>query len=87
VSQHYVVCSDHFIASEFVADSKQRLKKRAIPTLFDFNSPNGIPVEIIDGDQIIVEGKCICVTASCFDLCCMTIQYIVISFATSQLSV
>lgn len=60
MSQHYVICSDHFIASEFVDDSKQRLKKRAIPTLFDFSSQNGVPVEIIDGDQIIVEGKCIC---------------------------
>jgi hypothetical protein len=65
VSQQYVVCSDHFIASEFVDDSKQRLKKRAIPTLFDFNGQHAVPVEMIDGDQIIVEGKHISVTASC----------------------
>jgi hypothetical protein len=64
VSQHYVVCSDHFIASQFVDNSKQRLKKGAIPTLFDFSSQNVVPVEIMDGDQIIVEGKFTCVTAS-----------------------
>lgn len=57
VSQHYVVCSDHFIASHFADNSKQRLKKGAIPTLFDFSSQN-VSVEIMDGDQIIAEGKC-----------------------------
>jgi hypothetical protein len=62
VSQHYAVCSDHFIANQFLDDSKQRLKKGAIPTLFDFNSQNVVPVEIMDGDQIIVEGKCTCIT-------------------------
>lgn len=57
MSQHYVVCSDHFIASQFADNSKQRLKKGAIPTLLDFSNPN-VPVEIMDGDQIIVEGRC-----------------------------
>jgi hypothetical protein len=57
VSQHYTVCSDHFIASQFADNSKQKLKKGAIPTLFEFSSQK-IPVEVMDDDQIIVEGRC-----------------------------
>lgn len=57
MSQHYTVCSDHFIASQFADNSKQKLKKGAIPTLFEFSSQK-IPVEVMDDDQIIVEGRC-----------------------------
>ncbi|PSN42290.1 hypothetical protein C0J52_12865 [Blattella germanica] len=54
VSEHYAICSDHFIASQFTDESKQTLKKAAIPTVFEFNN-QAIPVEIIEGDQIIIE--------------------------------
>jgi hypothetical protein len=63
VSQQYFVCSDHFIDSQFVDDSKQRLSRGAVPTLFEFNDQNAVPVEIIDGDEIIVEGEYVCVCA------------------------
>jgi hypothetical protein len=58
VRQHYAVCSDHFIASHFTDNSKQQLKKGAVPTLFDFSNEK-VPVEVVDGDQIIIEGRCI----------------------------
>jgi hypothetical protein len=57
VSQHYTICSDHFIASQFADNSKQKLKKGAVPTLFDLSSQK-VPVEVMDGDQIIAEGRC-----------------------------
>jgi len=57
VSQQYFVCSDHFIHSEFADDSRQRLSKGAVPTVFDFNSQNAVPVELIYDDEIIVEGE------------------------------
>lgn len=61
MSQQYFVCSDHFIHSQFADDSRQRLSNGAVPTLFDFNSQNALPVEIIYGDEIIVEGEYVCV--------------------------
>jgi len=51
------VCSDHFIHSQFADDSRQRLSKGAVPTVFDFDSQNALPVEIIYDDEIIVEGE------------------------------
>ena len=60
VSQQYFVCSDHFIHSQFADDSRQRLSKGAVPTVFDFNSQNALPVEIIYGDEIVVEGEYMC---------------------------
>jgi hypothetical protein len=65
VSQQYFVCSDHFIDSQFVDDSKQRLSRGAVPTVFDFNNQNAVPVEIIDGDEIVVEGEYMCVCNVC----------------------
>lgn len=56
VNENYAVCSDHFIASQFTDEKKHTLKNGAIPTLFNFSNQI-IPVEIIDDDQIIVEGK------------------------------
>ena len=47
--------------SQFADDSRQRLSKGAVPTVFDFNSQNALPVEIIYGDEVIVEGEYMCV--------------------------
>ncbi|XP_069672341.1 zinc finger protein 665-like isoform X2 [Periplaneta americana] len=58
VSEQYVICSDHFIASQFMDDRRLRLKKGAIPTIFSFNNQHIFPLDIIDGDQIIVEENC-----------------------------
>jgi hypothetical protein len=80
VSQQYFICSDHFIDSQFVDESKQRLSTGAVPTVFDLNKQDALPEEVTDGDQIVVEGEYVCMyvcilcvymhTCTCMPLMC-----------------
>lgn len=55
LNHHYAICSDHFALDQFTNSSRKVLKRKAVPSLFSWQTEEGndfIATEVLNADSL-----------------------------------